>query len=458
MLPSPAHAERRLTLGQAVELALATDPLVAESHVQEDRARLGVLRAQLDRVSIRVDAQLQELWNKSNVLGPTVYNCSGFGQLDADTCRSLGGTPVPADDQSPSYGQGLLSLTAQVNAPVFTGFRITSNVKRAQLGRDTATAAIRQQRKDTALAVARAYWSVRRLQLIARVQEASLQRMREAEAITDGRVRAGLAPPIDFNRARLKRVTQEAQLADLIGQARESAAQLAVALGVGDTLVLTDEPAVPDQAPAPVEELIDRAKNWRPEVEMARLQLRMQEQAVRVAQSTYYPQLAAFGLFQYGNNPYIPGLGARSASSAANPFTNLSGNLTLGAVMSINLFDTLSTWSTVRDARFEQARLAEESRRWGRTVEGDVRFAHARLYHLYDRRAPLVAAAEIARDNVLILEGRYKNGDALVIELLDAQNDLADLERQIADVTSQLQLGWLELDAALGRTVGLEQR
>jgi outer membrane protein TolC len=89
-----------------------------------------------------------------------------------------------------------------------------------------------------------------------------------------------------------------------------------------------------------------------------------------------------------------------------------------------------------------------------RTVEVDVRVARARLDHLYGQRAPLAAAIEVARDNVAILQARYKNGDAMVIELLQAQIDLTTVERQLADLGTQIRLAWLELDAALGNIVG----
>src|SRR5436305_4892259 len=63
-------APRRLTLQEAVQAAMHTEPLIAEAHIQDDRARLGVLRAQLDRFSLKVDGSVQELWNKSNIGGP----------------------------------------------------------------------------------------------------------------------------------------------------------------------------------------------------------------------------------------------------------------------------------------------------------------------------------------------------------------------------------------------------
>src|SRR5206468_13013475 len=125
-----------------------------------------------------------------------------------------------------------------LNVPIFSGLRVESNVKRAQKLDEAAVVSIRQARKDLALSVARAYWSVRRLALLIDVQRDSLARLREAEAVTDGRLKAGLAPPIDRNRAVLRRLNLAAQLADLAGQLREATVQLAVTLGVKDDLVL----------------------------------------------------------------------------------------------------------------------------------------------------------------------------------------------------------------------------
>ena len=294
---------RPLSLADAVELAMRVDPVLAESQVQKDRSKLGVLRAQLERVSLKIDGTLQELWNIQNVGGPTIPPYCTLGLPDQSTCTLAGGTWVANPDQNPSSGQGLFNLQANLVAPIFTGFRITADVKRAQM--------------------------------------------------------AG-----------------------------------------------------------------------------------------------YYPQLSAFGSFQYGNNPFQFSTGASVASSAANPFTGLAGNLTLGAVLRMNFFDTLSTWSSVKDAKFEESRLAEEKKRADRIVESDVRSAHARVEHLTGRRAPLLAALDVARDNATLLEKRYQNGDALVIEYLDAQIDLAQVELTLVDVSAQLELAWLELDAALGRTVG----
>jgi outer membrane protein TolC len=248
---------------------------------------------------------------------------------------------------------------------------------------------------------------------------------------------------------------QEATLADLGGQLREATVQLAVALGVPGDIELTDRPDIPETMPPPVETLLAEARGARPELRVGAFQLEAQEQMVRKAKSTYFPQLGAFGLAQLGNDPFIPEVGSSSiAATTANPFTGTSLNLQLGLSLSMNFFDTFNTYTAVRDARYEEARLTEDLRRVGRVVEGDVRVAHAKVEHLYAQRTPLLKAREVARDNLGILERRYKDGDALILDLLDGQIDLTSTERQLADLTAQLQLAWLQLQAALGKVVG----
>jgi multidrug efflux system outer membrane protein len=288
------------------------------------------------------------------------------------------------------------------------------------------------------------------------VQEASLARMAEAEQVAAARVKAGLAPPIDRNRATQRRLALTATLESLAGQAKAAAAQLAVALGTTDEIELVDEPTIPDTAPLSPTDLVKAALGQRPEIAGAKLTLAMQHQAVVMARSNFFPQLSLFGLFQYGNNQLNVSSGSRSFGNAANPFDGLGGQLTVGASLTMNFFDTLNTYTATADAHYVEQIDKQEVRRFERLVDSDVRAAHANLLKLYTQRVPLLASRDVARDNLTIIESRYKNGDALIIEYLDAQIELANAELQLADVTAQLRAQWLELEAALGNTVGVD--
>src|SRR5947207_2751418 len=94
-LQQSARAARPLTLDEAIAIALGAEPLVAEAHIAVDRAKLAVLRAQLDRFSVKVDASLNELWSKVNILGPPLAVCNIAGTtlpIDQATCVQMGGT------------------------------------------------------------------------------------------------------------------------------------------------------------------------------------------------------------------------------------------------------------------------------------------------------------------------------------------------------------------------------
>jgi outer membrane protein len=459
-LASTANAApRRLTLAQAVELALQSDPTLAQAQLQRDRSAVQALRAQLDRVSLKVDGSLQTLFNKANIGGPSLYRCDVGGAAvgaSPEQCALFGGVSSLASQQQPENSFGMVNLEATLNVPIFAGFGVESNVRRANKVELASLAEVHQARKDVALAVMRAYWQLRRLGLLLEVQQRSVERLVEAEAVVRGRVGSGLAAPIDHNRAALRRLQATAAIAELTGQEREAAVQLAVALHVSDEVVLADEPNVPEAAPPPLQRLLSEARERRPELNSAQLQLEAQQQSVKIAMSNYYPQLRGFGSFALTNNPFNYVTGARMPRDTLNPFDGVSGNVTVGLLLSINLFDTLNTWTATKDARFEEHRRAQELSRQTRIVDADVRLAHTRLQQLYHRRAPLLEALEVARDNLTILEARYTNGEALVIEYLEGQNDLITAEQQVVDVTAQLQQAWYELEASLGRVVGVD--
>src|SRR3954447_14697983 len=90
-----ARGARPLTLVDAIDQAFRLWPAVGRAQTDVERAKLAVLRAQLDRFSVRVAATLHELGSKSNILGPPLNICNVAGLtvgLDAATCVAMGGT------------------------------------------------------------------------------------------------------------------------------------------------------------------------------------------------------------------------------------------------------------------------------------------------------------------------------------------------------------------------------
>ena len=424
MTAPPSVTPTQLSLDDAVAQALKTAPTVHRAEVSRDQAELTTLRANLDRFALRVDASVQELWTKSNIWG---------------------------DGGSPEVTLGLSNLSARLEVPIFSGFRVESNVARAEHLEEASGHAVLAERRAVALAAARAYWSVRRVSLLADVTETAIRRLERAEAATKARVDAGLAPPLDANRALSRRRLQEAQLIDSRGQQRELESQLAILLGLDVPIALVEAPVLDKRVPIE-DELLAEARARRPEVKEIDARLEAQHESIRFALSDYYPQLGVFGLFQLGNNPSLAGAGNRAVFASANPFGSFVGDLQLGVQLSLNIFDTMNTWTAVKRERIEAARLAQEKLRILRVVDTDVRTAHAKLVRLVGLIQKLDAAREIAQDNVQISETRYQDGDALVLDLLEAQLELFDVERQRTDALVEHMTARSEIDAAIGRS------
>jgi outer membrane protein len=432
----------RLGLRDAVERALQVDPLSLTAVVNRQRSELAVLRAQLDRFSLKVDANLGESF--------AAYNFWLTSQPPGEFFKL---SPLT----SSNGWAGSANLGANLQVPIFSGFKVSANVSRARHLREAAALGEKVNARSVALATLQSYWAVRRIELQREVSAQALGRYEEAVAVVGSRVRAGLAPPVDENRIETRRQRERARLVGLEGTAREARAQLAVALGFGGAdLVLTEGaevPAAPPAGPGEVDTLLRTALQGRPELRAARRQTLALEDQVRMAKAGYWPQLNLAAGFQYGTT-YSSSLAQYLGGGAANPFSSLAGQAFVGATLSINLFDTWNTRTQVRDAEYQVALQRQEERRLGRLVEADVRTAHARLQRLYASREPLVKTRDLAKDTLDIVERRYRNGEALILDYLDAQFELLNADIELADSAAAIAQTWGELWAATGRIPG----
>ena len=427
-----AAAAHPLTLVEATEIALRGDPGVARAAVDIERARLLTLTANLARVHVSVDASVQEIF--------------------------AGGTS-PFFDKQFGAGGGLLGLgnvQASVDAPLYSGGRVEADIARAEHLEHAAEYDLEGARRGVVLAVARAYWSERRLALLAEAQRGSDARLEDSERIVLARVNAGLAAGLDQNRAASRRAELDVQRASLVAQRTEARVRLTTVLGIDEPVELVDALPVDNATPGAVAAVVDvnalvqRALDARPELKAAELRGFAVDEEKRSAESAFFPQVGAFGLAQLGNNPSIAGAGSRGVGGGAIPFVGTAANLQAGVGVSINLFDTYATTHAVDDAAHRRRLADAETRALRRTVESDVRLASAKLASLREQRVVLARAEAIEADDVVILQKAYERGEVLLTELLDQQVRLSDAERQIVDVDAQLVLAQIELDVAVG--------
>jgi outer membrane protein TolC len=430
LLPASAQAQRRLSLGEAIAIAKSHRSETAQAGIDVERAELGVLKARLERIHLTIQGTAAEQVQDLNVqlTGTPMDICMGAASVLAGTT---------CDTTSHNY-RG----TADLTIPIWSGFQIEADVARARWLQRATDAQRKVTARTIALDVAHAYWGVRRAELLREVEAQAVARDQEIEQIIRSRVGSGIAPQVDFNRAHVSTLRELGQLASLDGQIAEARAQLGAVLQIDEDIALSEDPATHAPLMPPLADVVEIARHERPELLAAQAQVVAQAEAVRSARGAYWPQLQLFAHADVSNANFV---------LSNVPQEELFGNFVAGLRVNWTIFDTLTTWATVRDAEYQRSRLEEDRVRARFQIDADVKGAHARLQKGMSQKTTLEEAAKVARDNLDIIRKRYEAGDALVIELLDAQVQLLRAESDLVDNSVSIAQADAELASAEGR-------
>ena len=110
---------KTLSLQQAIALALRVDPQLSTAVNQRERGELGVLRAQLDRFSLRVDSFVTEQYRVSNLGGAA--SPAGCGVLAPTGAVLGGGSGLVTPLQVYSVGAGSLGVPSEAECGAVMG-------------------------------------------------------------------------------------------------------------------------------------------------------------------------------------------------------------------------------------------------------------------------------------------------------------------------------------------------
>jgi outer membrane protein TolC len=414
----PARADRTLTLAEAVAVARSRRPEVAEADLEVRLARLGLLRAALERVQLTVGGRWTEQVESGTLDAP------------AELCRSLPGYCRPEGRARTVEG------SASLVVPLWTGFGLEAQWSRARQLERAAQAGKGARLRTITLEVSGAYWTVRWAELLLEAARAALARRAEVASTIKARYGAGITPRGDLNRAETAVLRQHAALVELEGRATQARAELASALQLDEEIALADQPIA--AVLPPLAEVLADAERARPELAMASAQVEAQRQQARSLRGAYWPQVQLFARADASNEA----LGIRQPQ--------LVGNVAAGLLVSWLAFDTLSTFTAARAADLEKDRLAAERERLRFAVRTEVRAAHSRLATALGRRQALTQARALAENTLELIRRRYHAGAALLIEVLEAENELEAVVTDVVGNEIEMALAGASLTAARG--------
>jgi outer membrane protein len=428
-ITTTARAEHPLSLANAIQLARGHRSEVAQAEIDIRRARLGVLRAWLERAHLTISASFAE---QAQTLKSSPRSTTQICSLTQAACS-----------ETHSF-----SAQANLTVPLWSGFRVEADLARAKAQEKVALAGQRATLNSIALDAATTYWDVRLAELTIDVARRSLGRVEEIERAARARVEAGIAPQVDLERAHVATLRQAETVAAQEGVRAQARAQLGAALQVEDEFVLTEDPGAHAPSLPPLEQVLADAARLRPELAGARAQVEVQAQAVRAAKGGYWPQISLFGTATAANlyEPNVLNMPNMPNERELFLFT-VVGGLQVDWV----LFDSLSTWTAVKDAGLIRDRAQRDELRTRAEVRADVYSAHGQLAAALSRTRIAAEAMLAARRALELLQKRYQVGSAILLEVLIAQSELTQLEGDWLDAEVATAKAEVALEAAIGR-------
>jgi len=399
----------RVTLAEALRRSARLDPDYVRALGQIEDAEWGRRAARLAFFIPSVEVGLDE----------TKYSQAFFN---------------PADPATPT--STLVVGRASANYEVFS-LRKFSELSRTRAEVESAEAGELEQRFRAALETESGYYDVLVNQELSGVARERADRARQGLGVARARVASGAAVQTDS-----LQLVLEVTRADVEVLRRRNAlttARLELGRRVGAGGPVDAEPL--DTAPAPslpitLPEAIRAALDQGPQYRAARARERSADAAVRSRRSDYLPTLSVGGLHQRYDTQIFPG--------AAN-------------VSSLTFSVSLPLWNN--GAREIEVTRARVNRDVARAVREDLERAVRRdVTAAFDDYETSRAAADlarigvsVARENYRMQEMRYRAGASTILDLLDAQVNVAQAEADLVEARYVTRRALAGLEAILGR-------
>ena len=252
-------------------------------------------------------------------------------------------------------------------------------------------------------------------------------------------------------RARIDVARAEANLylsqADLIAAQNAQAIAWVVlknAMGLRDLPVrpLTEEVTI-TAIPYKLDEAREIAYASRPELKSFEAQKRAQDQNIAVARRSHLPDIIFDSNYRRSNTSVV---------TSNNPSTfPLPGGWQVQVTLAVPIFDGFRTTNRVEETLRTYYTINAQEEQQRQQVALDVEQAYLRLVELQERIKANKAAADAAKENLDLANGRYQVGVGNIIEVTDAQNTYTDAQTTYVRALYDYKIADAQLTRAIGQ-------
>jgi outer membrane protein len=397
-----------LSLSEAIQTALAHNPLINEVQAQVDISAERMVEARSGFMP-RIDASgaYQRTTNPAQAFAAKL-NQGMFTQKDFDIDRL--NNPAAVDN----YAGKLTAVW-----PLYDSGQTWYGMRQAEVRSEETGLEMTRMRQQVIAQTVTGYVGM----LMARenliIVEQSLATARAHQKMVASRYASGFVVKSDLLRTQVHIANLEQQRLQAASQVEIARAGLNAAMGVeiDSRFDLSDSLEDKGAITAPMEQWIEIAMDQRADLKQIDLQLSAAEEEIKKSRAAYLPSLNLAGNYEVDTER----------------FDESGDSYTVGAIVTLNLFSGNLTSAKVREAQAAQRQIQALRRNLKQRVLVETRQAYLQADNAWRRIEVARAAVVQAEEALRIVGNRYKNGLFTVVDLLNSE--LAMLQAR----TNQLQ-------------------
>jgi len=397
---------RRVTLEQAVAVAERQSPVLREAAEDVEIART----------------------DRTGAYGSFLPDVSlGYGFSESSTAR------LDPTQQSLTRSSFTSQLTGSIT--LFDGFRRFGELASARTTVRAREATYEQRRFETILDVKTAFYNAVAARDRVEVERARVQRQLDQLDFVRQRIAQGQATRSDSLNSRVALNDARLALLNARNDVRRATYSLAESMGLEERVEPVAEATLdPDTLRVDRERLMRAAEAGAPQLRSARLSADAAEASADAERSAYLPSLSLRGGWDWQEGNFPPG--NRSWSY------RLTGSIPLfNGLQRETSIARAENQADVAAARVRQARLA---------VRRDVDDAYSQLETALAGLRLAEESVELAREDLRVIQQRYRLGVATILDLQDRQIALAEAQTDVIRRKFDYQVALARLESILG--------
>ena len=340
----------------------------------------------------------------------------------ANQSFGFGRTTSPVDNSYINMNTTSTSFGLNTDIPLFTGLQIPNNIALAKLNLKAAIEDLNKAKEDISIQVTSAFLQVLFNEEICRVAAQQVDLSKEQYNRMKRMNEVGKASTAELFEAKSRLAQDELSAVQAENNRKLALLDLSQLLELPSPegfAILSPESAAGFTTLTSPEEVYSMAVASKPGILAAQYRLEGSLKSIRIAQSSFYPQLSFGAGINTGYNT-ISGVERNSFG------TQLSDNLykSIGFTLSIPIFNRFATRNRVKAARLQHFNQSLQLDNAKKGLYKEIQQAYYNAVAAEAKYASSSTAMEAAQESFRLMSEKYEQGKATAVEYNESKTNL----------------------------------